>query len=138
MKLKCNIIPMADESVIAEIEGEMWANSPNPIERLFAPVTRFFAKLIGIRKTGSLVLTDQRIIFARREVVFWFITKASVAKSVLPQGLSSVGYIRKGIFARCWLQLVTVAGEVIDIQLKGANEKQAAEYANVMYNAISR
>lgn len=139
--MKCKIVPLENENVIAEIAGEMWAKSSNPIVRFFSAIMKFLAAFIGYRKAGYLVLTDKRILFIKREVMLWCFPLNAVTTSILPQGLSSVGYTRQGTFLGCFcpkfcLELIALSGEIIQVQLKGANEKEAATYANVMYEAI--
>ena len=139
--MKCNITPLEGENLIAEIAGEMWAASSNPIVRFFAFIDKILCFIFGFRKAGYLVLTDRRIIFIRKRVALWCFPLEAIIKSYLPQGISAVGYTRKGTCLGCFcpmfcLELTSISGEVITIQLKGATEKMAASYANTMYEAI--
>ena len=141
--MKCTITPLPNENVIAEIEGEMWAASSNPIERFFSGIVKTIAGFLGFRRAGYLLLTDQRIIFVRKEIALWVFPKEAVTASYLPQAVASAGYVRRGTFCGCFcpvffLEINLISGQSISVQLKGANEAVAAEYANTMYAAISR
>lgn len=131
---------MENEKVIAELEGELWASSSNPISRFFGLILKILFFIFGFRQSAYLLLTSNRIIFYKKMVGFWFFPIQVENFSLLPQALSSVGYIRKGSFFGCfcptyYLQILQNNGSETLIQIKGATETEAMKYANVMYGA---
>jgi len=141
--MKSKIMPMEGETIIAEIEGEMWAASSNPIARLIGKILKILNLILGIRQAGYLVLTSNRIIFYKKSVALWVFPTFLESSSLLPQAVSSVGYIRKGSFLGCfcptyYLQILQNNGTEIVIQVKGATETEVVKYANVLYNATRK
>ena len=47
--MKCNITPLEGENLIAEIAGEMWAASSNPIVRFFAFIDKILCFIFHTR-----------------------------------------------------------------------------------------
>lgn len=141
MSMKCKIIPMDDENVVMEVEGELWARSSNPIARLIGFICKCIGFVFGYRKSAYMVMTTRRIIFFKKSVLLWCFPTATESYSVLPQAICSVGYTRRGTFLGCFcpmycLRMVDNSGSITDLQLKGASENETVRYANAMYDAI--
>ena len=61
-KLKSGIILTEGEVVVAELEAELSESGGDLLDKLLAPVKKFFAWVFGCRRKGYLVITNKRVV----------------------------------------------------------------------------
>ena len=130
-----------NENLVMEIEAELWATSSNPISRLFGGINRIISKIFGFRKTGFLIITDKRVIEVKTQIYCWCITTGRQVKYVLPSSVKEIGYNRAatcGCFCPVYHLYYESFTQLTQVQLKGADEKDALQAANAFYAAITR
>ena len=68
--LKSGLILEEGESLVMEIEGELWATSSNRVAMALGQIKKFFAKIFGHRINGFLVITNKRVVEVTKEITF--------------------------------------------------------------------
>lgn len=130
-------VALPDENIIAELEGEFYASSSNPLARLFGNIKKFLDNLVGNKVRGGLVVTNKRLIFHKEQYVCWCLARGNQNYSINPSSINQVGYNREGTaFKRFDLIISTNSSETVIIQLKGASEQDALNYVNAIYSLI--
>lgn len=61
-ELKSGVILMEGEALVAELEAELWATSSNPVAQTLGDITKFISGILGFKKKGFLVITNQRVV----------------------------------------------------------------------------
>jgi hypothetical protein len=128
------------ESLVVELEAELWATSSNPIAQALGSFKKAFARIIGIKKHGYLVITNKRVIITFSDVLCWCINTAKIVKYILPSSVKEIGYTKTatcGMFCPAYNLYFEGFTESFNILLKKADEDQAAKIATAFYNAIA-
>ena len=136
--LKSGFTLDADETLIMEIDSELFLVSTNPIARLLAGIYRFIFKILGMKLKVFLIITDQRVIEVSNQVIFWCITAGSQVKYVLPSSVKEIGYNRAGIFCKVYQLYYEAHTQRSSFILKDVDESGAAKAASVFYNTIRK
>ena len=97
--LKSGIILEEDETLVMEIEAELWATSSNPISVAFGKIAKFFAKLLGTKYNGFLVITNKRVVEVRNVINCYCFNTAREVKYLLPSSVKEVGYTKQATCA---------------------------------------
>jgi hypothetical protein len=137
--LQSGILLAENETLVMEIEAELWATSSNPIARFFGAIAKFIAMILGHRVKGFLVITDKRIVEIKTNVNWYCFTTGKEVKYVLPSSVKEIGYTRSATFLCCcpMFQLYYESfTQRTAVQLKGVNESGAKKVADAFYNAI--
>ena len=66
--LKSGLILEEGESLVMEIEAELWATSSNPLAIALGKIQKFFAKILGYRVNGFLVITNKRVVEVKKVI----------------------------------------------------------------------
>jgi hypothetical protein len=134
------VVLQEGESLVVELEAELWATSANPIAQVIGNIIRAIAKILGTTRKGFLVITNKRVIITFVTKACWCITTDKVIRYILPSSVKEVGYTRKptcGIFCPAYYLYFESFTESFPILLKKGNEEQAAKIATAFYNAIA-
>jgi len=88
-----------DERLIVEVESKLYMTSPYFLLRFIWGMIRPTLQILGIRKSGYLIVTDKRLIEYYVHTFFWFIKFRRYAESVsLKDVKMNVHYVKKGTF----------------------------------------
>jgi hypothetical protein len=139
-QLKSGIMLAEGETLVMELEAELWATSSNPIARIFGGITKFLFMIIGIKAKGFLVITDKRVVEVNTRIACWCITVGRHVKYVLPSSVKEIGYIRAATclcFCMSYHLYYDSFTQRTSILLKGADEAEALKTVNAFYAAIS-
>ena len=138
-QLKSGVALAEGERLVMEIEAELWARSSNPITRLIGAVQRIFALIIGYRKKGFLIITDQRVIVVAQITQCYVFVTDKIIKYVLPSSVKEVGYTKTatcGFLCPRYELFYESFTDGIAVQLKGGKESDALNAANAFYAAL--
>ena len=138
--LKSGLILVEGETLIMEIEAELWASSSNPIARLAGSISKFIAMILGFRRNGFLVITDKRVIEVSTQINCWCITTGRQVKYVLPSSVKEIGYDRAstcGFFCPAYHLYYESFTQRTSVLLKGVDEAGALKAANAFYASLT-
>ncbi|MDR1787462.1 MAG: hypothetical protein LBR16_03320 [Treponema sp.] len=139
--LKSGLVLNENETLVAELEAELWATSSNPIAQFLGTFARIVALFMGRKMHSFLVITDKRVVEVRTAVVCWCCTVSREVKYVLPSSVKEIGYTRSAAFLCCcpayhlYYQGFT---QLTKILLKGVDEAGAKKITDAFYNTIAR
>ncbi len=139
MALKSGVLLSEGETLVMEIEAELWALSSNPIARAFGDLARILSAIVGFKQKGFLVITNKRVVEVKEVINCWCITTGRTIKYVLPSSIKEVGYTRNatcGFFCPAYRLYYESFTQVTDILLKDADESEALRITDAFYNAI--
>lgn len=138
--LKSGLILEEGESLVMEIEAELWATSSNPISMALGQVRKFFAKILGHKVDGYLVITNKRVVEVTKEIICYIFNNGTTVKYLLPSSVKEIGYVRKATcFCFCPAYYLYYEGftQRTSVMLSGADEKTAQKTVDAFYKAIS-
>ncbi len=139
-ELKSGLILEDGESVVMEIEAELWATSSNPIMRALGAVRKFIAKICGHRERGFLVITNRRVVEVKNIIDCYCFNVASTVKYLLPSSVKEVGY-RKiatcGCFCPAYYLYYESFTQTTEVMLNGSDAKEAQKTVDAFYRAIA-
>ena len=141
-ELKSGIILNADETLVMELEAELWAASSNPLAKFIGSITKLIAMICGIKKEGYIVITDKRVIEVTKDKFFYFFDSAKVIRYLLPSSIKEIGYTKVPVFFcfcpqyQLFYDAFTQRTSIIlsDVDEEGAMRVVAAFY-NALYGA---
>jgi len=129
-----------NESLVVELEAELWASSSNPIAQLVGSFRRIFAAILGFKKKGFLVITNKRVIEVGTQVACYCITVGRQVKYLLPSSVKEIGYTKSatcGVFCPAYHLYYEGFTQKTSILLKGSDEAGALKITNAFFAAIS-
>lgn len=138
--LKSGIILEEGESLVMEIEAELWATSSNPLAMALGQVRKFIAKICGHKISGFLVITNKRVVEVTRETVCYCLNNGTTVKYLLPSSVKEIGYVRKatcGCFCPAFYLYYEGFTQRTSVMLSGADEATAQKTVDAFYKAIS-
>ena len=138
--LKSGIILEEGESLVMEIEAELWATSSNPVAMALGKIKKFFAKILGYRIKGFLVITNKRVVEVAREITCYCFNNGTTVKYLLPSSVKEIGYVRKatcGCFCPAFYLYYEGFTQRTTVMLSGADEKTAQKAVDAFYKAIT-
>ena len=139
--LKSGLILQDGEHLVMEIEAELWATSSNPIARALGEVRKFFAKLLGNRKNGFVVITNKRVVKVVNIIHCYCFNVGREVKYLLPSAVKEVSYSKHatcGCFCPAYYFQFETQTENTSVMLKGVDEAGAQKTVDAFYNAIAR
>jgi len=142
MALKSGVSLMEGETLVVEIEAEMYDVGSGPLGRVLGIFSKFAAKCTGSVAKGHLVVTDRRVAISVERKFCCIFTVSKEIMSVLPNSVYKIGWTRAGtILCLCptynlWYS--TRYGDGKDIRLIGADEATAAKAADAFFKAVSQ
>lgn len=102
--LKSGLVLAENETLIAELEAELWASSSNPIAKLIGQVLKFISLLLGHKRQGYIVITDKRVVEIIQFKALWVFNVGKNVRYVLPSSVKEVGYLQEGTCCGCFCQ----------------------------------
>lgn len=138
--LKSGLILEDGESLVMEIEAELWATSSNPVAMALGQIRKFFAKIFGHRINGYLVITNRRVVEVTKEIVCYCFNNGTTVKYLLPSSIKEIGYVRKATFGCCcpaFYLYYEGFTQRTSVMLSGADDKTAQKTVDAFYKAIS-
>lgn len=139
--LKSGIPLDANETLVMELEAEMWASSQNPIARLVGAIVRILHLIFGFRRRGFIVITDKRVVEVIDFKALWVFNTGKDVTYVLPSSVKEIGYSKEGTFFGCFCQAYNLHYDSftqrISVLLPVSSEIEAKKIVDAFYNAIS-
>ena len=138
--LKSGLILEEGESLVMEIEAELWATSSNPMAMALGQIEKSIAKILGRKVEGYLVITNKRVVEVSKEIVCYCFNKGTTVKYLLPSSIKEIGYIRQatcGFFCPAFYLYYEGFTQRTSVMLSGADEKTAQKTVDAFYKAIS-
>lgn len=138
--LKSGLILENGESLVMEIEAELWATSSNPIAMAIGNIRKFFAKLIGHKRAGFLVITNKRVVEVTNIISCYKFNVGRTVKYLLPSSVKEIGYTKVatcGCFCPAFHLYYESFTQTTRVMLSGADEATAQKTVDAFYKAIS-
>lgn len=138
--LKSGLILEEGESLVMEIEAELWATSSNPLAIALGKIQKFFAKILGYRVNGFLVITNKRVVEVKKVIECYCFNTGTTVKYLLPSSVKEIGYERTstcGVFCPAYYLYYESFTQRTRVMLSGADEKTAQKTVDAFYKAIS-
>lgn len=139
---KSNLVLAEGEELKGVLEGEMYATSLNPLVNFFLTIWGFLCRLVGVKRSSQVTVTNRRIVIEEKRTVFFCCPNSAGFRTILPQGVASVTYRFQATFLCCFLrkytlELLETSGQTTGYYIKGG-QKAASDMANMMVQAIIR
>ncbi|MCL1814755.1 MAG: hypothetical protein FWG27_02890 [Treponema sp.] len=138
--LKSGITLGDGETLVLELEAELWAASSNPIARAIGEVKRIIAMIFGFKVKGFMVITNKRVVEISTQIACYIFTIGRQVKYVLPSSVKEIGYNRTatcGVFCPAYHLYYDSFTQRTSILLKGADEDGALKATDAFYAAIA-
>lgn len=139
--LKSGLILAENEHLVVELEAELWATSSNPIALLIGNIVKFLNLLIGFKRKGYVVITDQRVVEIIQFKALWVLNTGKSVKYVLPSSVKEVGYTKEGTCFGCFCQAYNLYYDAFtqrtSVLLSDVDEAGAQKVVDAFYKAIS-
>lgn len=140
-KLKSGVVLTEGETLVAELEAELWATSANPFAKLVGQVVKFINLILGNKRKGYVVITNKRVIEVIQFKALWVMNTGKNVKYVLPSSVKEVGYIKEGTFCGCFCQAYSLYYDAFtqrtSVLLSTSDESEAQKIVDAFYKAIS-
>jgi len=139
--LKSGLLLMEGETLVMEIEAELWASSSNPIVRFFGGISKFISMIFGFKKSGYVVVTNKRVVQVAKTITCYCCGGGKDVKYLLPSSLKEVGFRKQATFGcfcpsyHLYFEAFTQKTEVL---LKGVDEVGAQRTVDTFYRAIAQ
>jgi hypothetical protein len=140
--LQSGVTLLENETLVLEMNAELYVTSSWAILRFIHGIIRFFAQILGFRKQGFLVVTNKRFVEVYNQIIFWIINIRKYVKSIpLERIEGEVDYVKKGTFAflfrACQLYYNKRENRRVYAILRGLDEQDAHGAANAVYGALN-
>lgn len=140
-KLKSGVVLTEGETLVAELEAELWATSANPFAKLVGQVVKFINLIFGNKRKGYVVITNKRVIEVIQFKALWVLNTGKNVKYVLPSSVKEVGYTKEGTFCGCFCQAFSLYYDAFtqrtSVLLSTSDESEAQKIVDAFYKAIS-
>ncbi|WP_288724555.1 hypothetical protein [uncultured Treponema sp.] len=139
-ELKSGLILTEGETLVMEIEAELWATSSNPLSMALGKIKKFVAKIFGYKCSGYLVITNQRVVEVTKETVCYCFNRGKTVKYLLPSSVKEVGYVKEatcGCFCPAFYLYYESFTQRTSVMLSGSDEAGAQKVVDAFYKAIS-
>jgi hypothetical protein len=139
--LKSGVDLLENETLVLEMDAELYVTSSWVILRFFYGIIRFLAQIFGFKKRGFLVVTNKRFVEVYTQIIFWVITIRKYVKSV-PAGHigKEIDYVKKGTFAflfRAYQLYYERTRRRVYVILRGLDEREVHSAANTVYKILN-
>jgi hypothetical protein len=131
---------MEGETLVVELEAELWATSANPIAQMLGTIRRIIAAILGFKKKGFLVITDKRVVEFYNQINCYVFNTGKTVKYVLPSSVKEVGFIKQttcGFFCPAYYLYYEGFTQTTKILLKDYEEDGAQKIADAFFRAIA-
>lgn len=139
-ELKSGIILNEGESLVMEIQAELWATSSNPLSMALGNVRKFLAKIFGFKQNGFLVITNKRVVEVKETINFYCFNTGTTVKYLLPSSVKEIGYEKIatcGCFCSAFYLYYEAFTQRTRIMLSGVDEAGAQKTVDAFYRAIA-
>lgn len=139
MSTKSGLKLLESEHLVAEIEAELWAASANPLMRMIGAIQKFISRILGSRRTGFLVITNQRVVEISSSMACYCFEISREVKVVLPSSVKEVGYTKQatcGFFCPAFFLYYEGYTQRTLIQIKGGDDEHLNSLVNAFVAAI--
>jgi hypothetical protein len=140
--LKSGVVLKENETLVMELEAELWAKSSNPIARFLGSIYKLIALILGIKRHGYVVITDQRVIEVTCVKSCWIFDTSKKITYIMPASIKEVGYTKEATFLGCFCHAYTLYYEGwtqgTSVLLKGADEKEAQRIVEAFYHVLNK
>lgn len=140
-KLKSGVVLTEGETLVAELEAELWATSANPFAKLVGQVVKFINLILGNKRKGYVVITNKRVIEVIQFKALWVMNTGKNVRYVLPSSVKEVGYAKEGTFCGCFCQAYSLYYDAFtqrtSVLLSTSDEAEAQKIVDAFYKAIS-
>lgn len=137
-KLK-EFTPLEGETIVAQVEGDAYNDSPNPIMQIFMAFVKIIWMILGVKRMTYLVITNLRIVEVTKKTILWGILPGDTSVITLnKRSIQSVGYEMATswfIFKKFYFVLANMSGAT-RITYKG-NEKKLIETCVLVDQVVS-
>ena len=140
-ELMCGLALAEGETLVLELEAELWARSSNPFAQYVGSIKKTIAAIFGFKQKGFLVITDRRILEVSTQIYCYFFKTGHSIKYVLPGSVKEIGYDRTttlGVFCPAYHLYYQGHTQYTRILLKGADEAEAQRIVKAFYSVISK
>lgn len=87
------LILMTDETIVSQITGNAYTDSPNPLIKLLSAIFRIFWIILGIKLTTYIIATNKRIVQIDKKTILWgIIPSDTLVRTLNKNTIQSVGY----------------------------------------------
>ena len=132
--------PLSGESVLTQIEGNAWSDSPNPIARLITSFFRLIWAILGVKLRTYIIVTDMRIVQVDKKTILWGLLPGAVNVLTLNKStIQSVGYAMASswfIFRKYYFLLANMSG-VLRLTYKG-DSKELIEACRILDSVVAQ
>ena len=132
--------PLSGESVLTQIEGNAWNDSPNPIARLISAIVKFFWAILGVKLRTYIIVTDMRIVQVDKKTILWGILPGALNVLTLNKStIQSVGYAMASswfIFRKYYFLLANMSG-ILRLTYNG-DSKSLIEACRILDNVVAQ
>ena len=132
--------PLSGESVLTQIEGNAWSDSPNPIARLITGVVRLIWAILGVKLRTYIIVTDMRIVQVDKKTILWGLLPGAVNVLTLNKStIQSVGYAMASswfIFRKYYFLLANMSG-ILRLTYKG-DSKELIEACRILDSVVAQ
>lgn len=140
-RLKSGLILKEGENLVMELEAEMWATSSNPIAKAIGAIMKVINFILGNRRQGFLVITNQRVVEIVQFKALWVFNLGKNVKFLLPSSVKEIGYLKEGTCFGCFCQSYKLYYEAFtqqrEILLSADDDASAQKVVDAFYKAIS-
>lgn len=140
-QLKSGLLLMEGETLVMEIEAELWAASSNPLIRFLGGIIKFIAMIFGYRKSGYVIVTNKRVVQVSKIITCYCCGGGKDVKYLLPSSLKEVGFVKLatcGCFCPAYYLYFDAFTQRTQVMLKGIDEAGAQKTVDAFYRAIAQ
>lgn len=138
---KSGVVMSEGESLILELEAELWAESSNPIAQALGTIRRVIAMVLGFRRKGFIVITNKRVVEVYNEISCYVFNTARRVKYLLPSSVKEVGYNKTatcGCFCPSYHLYYDAFTQRTSVLLSATSDAEAQKVVDAFYSAIAR
>jgi len=138
-ELKSGLVLDADETLIMEIEAELWATSANPLAKIIGKVQKFIAKILGTRVNGFLIITNKRVVEVSNTVHCYCFHVGRHVKYLLPSSVKEIGYTKEatcGCFCPAYYLYYESFTQTTQVLLTSDSDEEAQKTVDAFYKAV--
>ena len=139
-QLKSGLELKDGETLVMELEAELWATSANPFAQALGSIRRFFAMILGFRHKGFLVITDKRVVEVYNVISCYVFNTGRRVKYLLPTSVKEVGYTKEatcGCFCPSYHLYYESFTQSTSVLLSATSDAEAQKVVDCFYSAIS-
>lgn len=122
-------VQMEGETILAQIEGDAYNSSPNPLAKLWGAIVRIVGMVFGIKYRTYIIATNLRIVQIDKKTILWgMLPGATDVITLNKRSIQSVGYAMASswfVFRSFYFLLANTSG-TLRITYKGGQDELIA------------